>query len=202
MGRIAANTIVDSDINADANIVRSKMIKETVNHYLELEKARIWDAPQTLLSNVASADDLAISNGGTGYGTDQIIISTSDATDTTLTQYCRFPFERLRFEYVAGEAIVLRLRARVLTIGSVTNQIDCNVNAIGLDGTVGGDLITTSAQTVTASYANYDFAMSSTGLTVNTPLDIRIFFNLEDGATTGGVYGELAAAILRLPVRG
>lgn len=103
---------------------------------------------------------------------------------------------RLPHTYIAGSAITVRIRAKqATTLLTVGTTVDCVTKLIG--DTLGSDICTTAAQTVTTSYANYDFTITPTGLVAGDLLAIEVFVIEDD---TGGTVNT-AGSISRVEVR-
>lgn len=88
--------------------------------------------------------------------------------------------------YVAGSAITVRLRAKTTALSTVSDKVDCTFKIVG--DTVGSDLVTTSAQQITTSYANYDFTVTPTGRVAGETIQLVVTTDLDDtGGAIGGV---------------
>ena len=88
---IPSGEISNSQINASAAIDRSKLAAEQLKDNIPLELVRVWDAFQTSLPTTASSDDLGLIPGT--WATDAIVVQTSDAKNTTVTQRARFVYQ-------------------------------------------------------------------------------------------------------------
>lgn len=123
------------------------------------------------------------------------------ASGNAKSDACRFLFT-LPAEYDAAETITLRVRARVTGLVQVSETIDAAVfksdNAAG----VGSDLCTTAAQTLTASFANYDFTVTPAGLAAGDTLDILLTGALDDTGGTANKLIEIGAVQMLLDVKG
>ena len=90
----------------------------------------------------------------------------------------------------------MRIRAKqATTLLTVGTTVVPTVKLIG--DTLGSDLVTTSAQTLTTAYANYDFVVTPTGLVAGDLLAINTTLVCND---TGGTVNT-AASISRVEVR-
>ena len=79
---IPSGEIVNSQINSNAGIDRAKLAAEQLKDNIPLELLRVWDAFQTSIPTTASSDDLGLIIGT--FGTDAIVVQTSDAKNTTM----------------------------------------------------------------------------------------------------------------------
>lgn len=123
-----------------------------------------------------------------------VLLSTA-ASGTTVTQSALFLFT-LPPTYVSGAAITVRIRAKqattLLTVGTT-----CDLVAKVVGDTLGSDICTTAAQTLTTAFANYDFVVTPTGRVAGDILALDCFTILDD---TGGTINT-AAQIARVEVR-
>lgn len=84
--------------------------------------------------------------------------------------------------YVAGQPISLRVRAKVSAARTVSATVDAVVRRM-TDAGVTADLVTTAAQALTTSYANYDFTITPTTIVAGDVLFVDVFLATDD---TGG----------------
>lgn len=199
---IPSNEIVNSQINASAAIERSKLATETLKHNIPLEDVRVWDAYQTNLPTTAAADDLGFITGT--FGTDAVVLQTSDSKNTTVTQRARFYF-RLPENYVAGQAISVAAWAGMrTTVASSSATIDFEVYLKNdSTGLVGSDLVTTSATTINSlTAANKEFVVTPTGINPGDELDCRVTIAITDVATATAVIGRIMKLYMLLAVKG
>lgn len=171
-------------------IARTLMTQETGLYQLPLEAFRVWDAMQTNLPGTAATDDLAVVTGT--LGTNAPMIQSSDAKNTTVTQYARL-LMRLPPEYVSAQSVSLRLHAgMVTTVANGTATIDAQVYALDGDAAVGADLCTTAATSINSlTFADKDFSITATSLEPGSVLDIRLAIAITDSATGTAVIGAL-----------
>jgi hypothetical protein len=119
---IPSGEIANSQIAASAAIERSKLASEQLKDNIPLELVRVWDAFQTNLPTSASSDDLGLIPGT--WATDAIVIQTSDAKNTTVTQRARFVY-RLPHNYASGQLIsVVAWAGMKTTVANGTATID------------------------------------------------------------------------------
>lgn len=200
--QIPSGEIVNSQINASAAIERSKLAQDTLKYNVPLESVRIWDAFQTDLPTTAASDDLGLIIGT--FGTDAVVIQTSDSKNTTVTQRGRFSF-RLPENYVAGQALSVAAWAGMkTTVASSSATIDFEIfKKDDSTGLVGSDLVTTSATTINSLTAtNKEFVITPTGLVSGDELDIRVTIAITDSATPTAVIGRIMKLYMLLSVKG
>lgn len=199
---IPSGEIVNSQVNASAAIDRSKLASEQRKENIPLELLRVHDAFQTDLPTSASSDDLGLIIGT--FGTDAIVIQTSDAKNTTVTQRARFLY-RLPVEYVDGQAISVVAWAGMKTTvanGTATVDFEC-YKKNDSTGLVGSDLVTTSATTINSlTAADKAFTIDPTGLSGGDELDIRVTIAITDTGTGTAVIGRLMKLYMLPTVRG
>ena len=180
-------------------IQRSTLVKEWKEYVVPWVDFRIWDDFNTVLTDTAGTDDLALI-GGTWTSASPHIAS-SDASAASITQYTRFQV-CLPPEYDDGQGVRIRIRAKVDVLAGTTNTLDVVAYESTLEAGIGSDLCATAAQTLTTSYANYDFVLTPTGLVAGDLLDIRIAVALNDTGEAHAAIARLGAVKLRCEVRG
>lgn len=199
---IPSGEISNSQINASAAIDRAKLAAEQRKENIPLEHLRVWDAFQTNLPTTAASDDLGLIIGT--FGTDAVVVQTSDAKNTTATQRARFNY-RLPIEYVDGQAIsVVAWAGMKTTVSSTTATIDFEVyKKNDSTGLVGSDLVTTSATTINSlTAADKAFVIDPTGLTAGDELDIRVTIAITDSGTGTAVIGRIMKLYMLPTVKG
>ena len=199
---IPSGEISNSQINASAAIDRSKLATEQLKDNIPLELVRVWDAFQTSLPTTASSDDLGLIPGT--WATDAIVVQTSDAKNTTVTQRARFVY-RLPMNYVSGQAISVVAWAGMKTTvanGTATVDFEC-YKKNDSTGLVGSDLVTTSATTINSlTAADKAFVIDPTGLTAGDELDIRVTIAITDTGTGTAVIGRIMKLYMLPTVKG
>lgn len=132
---IPSGSISNSHVAASAAIERAKLAQESLKTNIPLEMLRVHDAFQTSLPTTAASDDLGLIIGT--FGTDAVVVQTSDAKATTVTQRARFSF-RLPENYQAGEAIsFVAFAGMKTTVSDTTATIDFEVYAKNTEHRVG-----------------------------------------------------------------
>jgi hypothetical protein len=199
---IPSDEIVNAQINSNAGIERSKLALEEKVFTLALETFRVHDAFQTSLPTSASSDDLGLIIGT--FGTDAVVVQTSDAKNTTVTQRARFSV-RLPESYASGQAIkIVPFAGMKTTVANGTATIDVEAYAKNTStGLVGSDLVTTSATTINSlTAAAKEFTVTPTGLVAGDELDVRVTIAITDSATGTAVIGRITRLYLQLGIRG
>ena len=182
---------------------RSTIIQDLSQAYaLKLTEFRVWDAFQTVLTTAAT-DDLGLTAGTFASGCPYITAGDQNGLGAT-TRYARTLFQ-LPPEYDAGQAIVLRFAAGVLTNPCATScTIDVEAYLVGRDTLKSGsDLVTTTAQNCNStSFANYDFVLAQTGRVAGEWLDLRLTVAANHNSTGTSSIPVIAAADVLLTIRG
>ena len=199
---IPSGEISNSQINASAAIERSKLAAEQLKDNIPLELLRVHDAFQTDLPTTAASDDLGLIIGT--FGTDAIVVQTSDAKNTSVTQRARFLY-RLPHNYAAGQSLsVVAWAGMKTTVANGTATVDFEAyKKNDSTGLVGSDLVTTSATTINSlTAADKAFVIDPTGLTAGDELDIRVTIAITDTGTGTAVIGRIMKLYMLPTVRG
>ena len=199
---IPSGEIANSQIAASAAIERSKLAGEQLKDNIPLELLRVHDAFQTNLPTSASSDDLGLIIGT--FGTDAVVIQTSDAKNTTVTQRARFVY-RLPHNYASGQLIsAVAWAGMKTTVANGTATIDFEAyKKNDSTGLVGSDLVSTSATTINSLTASDKaFTIDPTGLTAGDELDIRVTIAITDSGTGTAVIGRIMKLYMLPTVKG
>jgi len=199
---LPADEIVNSQINSAAAIDRSKLATDVKKINIPLELLRVHDAFQTDLPTAAASDDLGLIIGT--FGTDAVVVQSSDSKAATTTQYARFLF-RLPDNYVSGEAISVAAHAGMkTTVSDTTATIDFQAyKKDDSTGLVGSDLVTTGATTINSlTAAAKSFTITPSGLVNGDELDIRVAIAIVDAATVTAVIGRIMKLYMTVSVKG
>jgi hypothetical protein len=150
---------------------------------------RVWDALQTNLPGTSATDDLALI-GGT-FATDSPSIQSSDlkaAGATTIYARAMIPLPE---EYIAGETLVLRFHAGMLTtIADNTGTLDVQAYKSDGEAGIGADICATAAQDINSvTLTDIDFTITPATLAPGDVLDVRIAMAINDAATGTEVKG-------------
>ena len=102
--------------------------------------------------------------------------------------------------YVDGEAVVIRIRAKATVTRNTSQSVDLTVKQV-TEGALGGDICATGAITYDTSLTNHDFTVTPTGLIAGDVLHCEVTLATDDGG--GGVngYPVISAIQLRPTVR-
>lgn len=158
-----------------------------------------WDNLSARLATAPGSDDLGIVEGT--YGTHAPTMRTSDAASTTVTQYGRLQFA-LPPNYISGQDVQIVIRAKMNTVSDTTAVLDIECYKHDDDGAVGSDLCSTAAQSInTATFADYTFVITETGLAPGDILDIRLTVAITDSATGSGVIAYITKTSIKLDLR-
>lgn len=163
---------------------------------------RVWDALQTNLPGTSAADDLALI-GGT-FGTASPSIQTSDLKAAGATaRYARVEIQ-LPVEYVAGETVLLRFRAGMITtVADNSSTLDVVAYESDSEAGIGADICATAAQSINnLVFANYDFTITATTIAPGDMLDVRIHSAVNDAASGTAVIACVGAVSLLVDIKG
>jgi len=199
---IPSGEIVNSQINSNAAIDRAKLAAEQLKDNIPLELLRVHDAFQTDLPTSASSDDLGLIIGT--FGTDAIVVQTSDAKNTSVTQRARCTY-RIPMNYASGQpSSVVAWAGMKTTVASSTATVDSAADKKSdSTGLVGSDLVTTSATTINSlTAADKAFVIDPTGLAAGDELDIRVTIAITDVGTGTAVIGRIMKLYMLPTVRG
>lgn len=154
-----------------------------------------------LLAPAASSDDLMLITGT--FGSAMPRVKTGDVKAAgSVTKRARFRVA-IPSGYVDGDDIQLRaLCGMETTVADTTATIDFEVYKMASDGSIGSDLVETSATSINSTtLANKDFTITSTGLVGGDILDCRVSIAVNDAAGVAAVIGTIAALSLRCDVK-
>lgn len=201
--RLADGAIINSKINSNAEIARTKLALDSNKVYaIAQTEWRVWDSLVALLPATSSADDLGLYPGT--WGTNPWLIRSADVKTTTVTLRAACQV-RIPAEYVDGETITIRCRCGfITTVCDGAGTIDFEAYALqGTGATVGSDLVTTAATSFkSTTFADKDFAVTSSGLVAGDILQIRMTMAITDTATGTAVIGAVESVKLLADVRG
>lgn len=213
MSRISGSLVVENlrvtgtleTVDAVSGVERSELTQESLSPFdLPPETWRIHDNMDGLLPDPpAGSDDLGIVSGT--FGTAVPSIQTNDLKNAgATTQYAR-RMVQLPHNYVAGETVVIRLNAgMVTTVASVSATVDVECYKSDNFGAVdGSDLCATAATTCNSlTEADKDFTITATSLSPGDWLDVRIAIAVNDSGTGTAVKGCIGRAQLLCDTKG
>ena len=138
------------------------------------QKDTLPDAPDATTLGLGDVAGAVVTGTTTNGG------ATASASETLAFDY------RLPRDYVSSGSLTLRVRATVSATRNTSQTVDATAKEV-LDGVVGADLVTTAAQNLTTSYADYDFTITDTNLDPGDVLNVQITLATDDtsGSTNG-----------------
>ncbi len=156
-------------------------------HYLRLTDM-LTHATMVALGSAAGtpAGDCGLTPGTAG--TNSPLIKGEAASGNSKSDAFRFLYP-LPIDYVAGGSIKIRIRANMTGNVNTAQTVVAAAYLAGGDGTVGSNLVTTAAQTLTTSMVDYDFVVTPSGLVAGNVLDVLVTLVAND---TGGTSNKLA----------
>lgn len=199
---LAAGQITNTEVSATAAIARSKLAQDDLLYFgVNLTDLRIHDAPASFLPTTAASDDLGLIIGT--FGSSSLLVQTSDADNTTVTQYARF-FTTLPYSYVSGQTVAVETYAGMETnAANGTATIDIQAYESDGEGGVSSDLCITSPQSINSlTYGTDTFQLTQTSLAAGDLLDVRITIAVTDSATGAAVLGSLGKVWIKCDVKG
>jgi hypothetical protein len=185
------------------SLTRAQLTMESNAPYkIPLESWRVWDAFGTNLPATPASDDLGLVGGTFGTASPTIQSGDLKAAGAT-TRRARVTFS-LPTEYVAGQAITIRAHAGMdTTVSDGTATLDFEVYKSNDEAGIGSDLCATAAQSINSlTDADYDFSITSSGLSPGDTLDIRMSVTVNDAATVTAVIAVVGGVKLLLGVKG
>lgn len=162
---------------------------EVVKQTIPLAELRKTSAMKDALADAAGTNLLGLADAAGS------VLSGTQTNNTSVAESASLIYV-LPPNYVAGEAITVRARAKVSAARFVSATVDVIAKKI-TDGALGADICATAAQALTTDYANYDFTITPTGLVAGDSLQLDIYLNNND---TGG-NSNGTATISELSVR-
>lgn len=152
--------------------------------------------PATLLQLAATPGSSILGLTSGTHGSASPLLSGNGANSNSKSDSARTCIA-LHPLYLAATTVTLRVRCKISGAAATAQTIDALVYASDLAAGISADLCATAAQTITTSYANYDFTITATSLLPGTPLDILITALAND---TGGS-GTLTITISNVELR-
>jgi hypothetical protein len=170
---------------------------------IPLTSFRRFDDMAQLLPSAGATDDLGIVEGTFGSATPTL--RTEDLKTAGATNNRARVLVQLPWEYIAGNSVTMRFMAGMITaVADGTATLDCEVFAQqdDPDDAIGSDLYAGAAVTINSlTFANIDFALTSTALSAGDILDMRITTAVNDGAGGSAVIAGISWAKLLCDVR-
>lgn len=169
---------------------------------VDLGALKVWDSGQPLPAAGAN-DDLGFYAGT--WATKNLYVGAGDVKTQSGTRRARFQVA-LPENYVAGQPVTITLAAGMITtIADGSCTVDVEAYLVGrTTSKSGSDLVTTAAIdiNVDTTFADRDFALTSTALQPGDVLDVRVSIAYADTATGTAVDPAIAAIDLTMKVRG
>lgn len=186
------------------NLARSDLVQDALKVFpVNLTDFRVWDAPQTNLPGTSAADDLALADGS-GFGVSAPSIETSELKAAGATTRRARAFIRIPAEYDAGETVLIRISAgMVTTVADNTATVDVEAYEVDREGGIGSDLCNTSATSINSlTFSDKDFTIDASGLSPGDWLDVRISVAVNDAASGTEVKARIGSVELVCDVKG
>jgi len=206
-----SGTFTIADGSLDQNVLSSGTqipISKIAQKSAAITRIKLTDLRKTdgtyddVLPDSTTTGDSFLSLVGGTHGTATPMVKTADFKTTSGTQSCRFQAD-IPANYDDEEDISIRIRARLQNDADTSKTIDVLAFLEDGDGAVSGsDKCTTAAQTLTTSWANYTFAITSTGVSAGDSFDIQIDVALNDAASGSAVICEISKIELLTDNRG
>jgi len=207
--QIPGDLVVAGDIRVNGRIspAMSKSnilaLQELQAYPIPLTNFRVWDALATVLPGTPASDDLGLV-GGT-FGTATPTLRTQDLKAAGASTNRARVLVQLPWDYVAGETVVIRIKAGMITtVAGTSATVDCEAykNQEDPDDAIGSDLVTTSATSINSlTFASVDFNITPTSLSPGDILDLRISTAVNDGASATAVIAGISSVKLLVDVR-
>lgn len=105
-------------------------------------------------------------------------------------------------ETASESNIILNIRARVSASAATSQQIDAQVYVSDTEGGVGSDIVSTSAQNLTTSWATYSFTCDGTTLLIGSTLNAYVRTVVNDSGGSGTCTAEIGEIWWTVGVRG
>ena len=180
--------IFDGGLSATILAARTNITQDNAAAYtIPLTDLRTWDNMAVNIPATAGTDDLALVTGTAGAAAPQV--EGADYGGTTEAKYTSFMF-KLPIEYVAGQAITLRVKALMKVISDTTAILDAQVYRQAAP-TV--DICATAQQSInSATAANKDFTITPTDC---VPGDLLRVVLAVSGSDSGNAAPNITAVI-------
>lgn len=189
-------------LDAGATTLRSALGQDDLAIYaVPVTSMRVHDAMHTVLPGTAANDDMAIITGTPG--TDAPTLQGVDFGGTSTDEKCAFEFV-LPPEYVAGETVVCRLTAAMITaVSDGTATVDVEAWETTKAGAVGADICATAAQSINSlTAADKDFVLTPTSLVAGDKLIVRLSFAGSDTGNLAVMIPEISSVQMLLDIKG
>ncbi len=174
-------------------------------YVIDLTQCRIHDNFGVILPNAGATDDLGLV-GGT-FGTNAPSLQTEDLQNAGVTLNKAAFTYALPPEYVAGQTVIIRFKAGMITnIADVNATLDIVCHSNDEDNTVSTDLaaaaVSDNMNTLIASVVTIDFIITPGALSPGTVLNVRVSTSVNDAATGAAVIGCITKISLLCDTQG
>lgn len=164
--------------------------EDLVVYPVPLTDLRTWDSLAVNIPAAAANDDLGLITGTAGTHAPQV--EGADFGGTTDAKKTAFCFA-LPPEYVAGQTITLRVKAKMKVIADTSCTLDANVYRQAAPTT---DICATAAQSInSATAANKDFTITPTDCVVGDLLNVIL---TEAGTDAGNAGNDITAVLEKI----
>ena len=161
-----------------------------------------WKKKGDLLELPTSPDGTNLALIAGAFGTASPILQGNTAVNNSYTEYARALYH-LPECYVAGQSITFRIHGKFSNAPTVSGTIDLIVHKTDDEAGIGADICATAVQSMTTSYADYDFTITPTGMIVGDLLDMElILLNDDTGGSIPAKNSFLGATKMLLDIKG
>lgn len=185
------------------SIGRASLIEESLAAYsISLRDLYVWDAPASSLPTTPATDDLGYI--ARTWATDAEKVQTEDLKSAGATdKYACFSWT-IPPEFVDDGDFKIRIGANmVTTVADTSCTLDLVAYALDGEGSIGADLCTTAATDMNSlTFAEYDFEITSSGLSVGDRLEFRVHIACNDAAGGAVVKAQISKIQPLLDIKG
>lgn len=190
--RAILNGDADTGETAAQTTAKAKATARVVAIPLPLTSFRETAAMKDALGDAGDATSLGLADAAGS----PLLGTTTNGGGTASASEVASVIAALPQDYVDGEAVTLRVRAKVSAAREVAQTVDAVVKKIG-DGALGSDICATAVKTLTAAYADYDFTITPASLAAGDLLQIDLTLATDDtGGSSNGAPSIAAVSIL------
>ena len=147
--------------------------------------------PATLLQLAASPGSSILGLTSGTHGSASPILTGNGANNNSKSDSARILFT-VPPQYATGSTVTVRVRCKVSAAAATAQTIDVLAFRSDLAAGVSSDLCTTAAQTITTSYANYDFTLTPSAMAAGDVIDLLVTLLANDTSGTGTITGTIS----------
>jgi hypothetical protein len=175
------DTIAGDGLTYTSGVLSVDDTSATKEYAVPLTELRVWDDMTSGLPGTPASDDLGCVTDTWGWGTDDVVVQSSDACDTSVIQYARFmvPVPAL---YDAGTDLTIDVTYTLSQLPGGIRTIDLEARTVGTPGT---DICTTSVGTLVAPVGSQSFTLSDVNLDPGDVIDVRLKIHMVDTNNMG-----------------